>query len=107
MEMAMVCIGNGMVWYGMHCQLYALEMTMVCIAFPLYGMHWKWYGMVCIGNGIDNGNGRVCIDNSIPWKWYGMVWNTLEMTMEMVCISFPLPFHCLVWYSLEWYGMIW
>jgi hypothetical protein len=52
----MVCIGNGMV-------LYTLAMEMVCIVLPLYGMHWKWYGMVCISIGIGNDIGMI---------WYGM-----------------------------------
>jgi hypothetical protein len=70
---------------------YALAMEMVRISFPLYGMHWKWYGMVphalafamkmkivwyalamvfygkvCIGNG--NGNGI-----HWQWDWYELV----------------------------------
>jgi hypothetical protein len=133
----MVCIGNGMngmvwyAWYGM--VWYAL--VMICIALPLYGMHWQWYGivrhalalamkmeMVCYGMlCIDNGNG-----NGIhwQWKWYALVW------YHMVCISNGM--RCQ-WYALEivyhtianayhtmhtmvcislplemvWYGMVW
>jgi hypothetical protein len=59
----MVCIGNGMEWYGMHCKFYALEMEMV------------WYGTTCIGIGNDNGNGMVCIGNGMNWYgMHGMVW---------------------------------
>jgi hypothetical protein len=56
----MVCKGNG---NGMHWQLYAF--AMVCIALPLYGMH--WYGMV----------------------WYGVVWYGIPYHC---LVSYGIPF---------------
>jgi hypothetical protein len=70
-------------WYGM--VLYAL--IMVCIALPLYGMHWKWYGMVCIGNGLH-------------WqcKWYAFP------CYSLVCYALEMVWHALemVWYGVHW-----
>jgi hypothetical protein len=88
-----------MVWY-------AFPMAMVCISLPLYGIHWKWYGMVWYAL-------------ELAMVWYAMVWYALEMEMEMamLCIgmvSIALPLPCMVfigngmvWYALEmvWYAL--
>jgi hypothetical protein len=74
----MVCIANGMHW-----QLYTIPLslhTIKCIQwyeFPCHFMVYigKWYGMVCISIGNDN----------------GMVPHALALEMEME----------MVWYALE------
>jgi hypothetical protein len=104
--------------YHCHCQgipYHTISYYCQCIPYNAYnGMHWKWYGMVCIGIGNGNGNGMVCIGNrngmhwKWKWKWYALVWYALELAMEMAMLWYALEItmvcygigNVMVWYAL-------
>jgi hypothetical protein len=66
----MVCIGSGMVWYGMHWHWKW--------KWQWYGMHWKWYSMVWYALAMEMiCIGMVCIP--LPFLSYVMLFLCMHM----------------------------
>jgi hypothetical protein len=100
----MVCIDNGMVWYGM--TWYALY-DMVCNGMKI---QWQWYGMHWYGMVLDT-LAMVCKGNFnfMHWQWYAKEIATLYVGNGMHCLSIvwygivwhTIPLPCIIWYIIH------
>jgi hypothetical protein len=94
----MVCIANGMVWYGMVWYALAMTMTMVCISFTFPCMvcidnGMVFFVMVCISIGNDNAYHTIpyhTIEISIA-NAYDFHCQCIPFLLSTHTISFPFP----------------